>query len=81
MTELTLDDLVARLGKTPKWWKREIAARKHPHLRVGQTIRLTEDDYLAIRESYRAAEEDAPAVVEDDELRPTSRSQARNRKP
>lgn len=50
--ELTLDDLAARLGHSTDWWKREIKRKGHPHLRVGREIRFTEEQYLAIRDSY-----------------------------
>jgi hypothetical protein len=66
--ELTLDDLVDRLGHSADWWKREVRNRKHPHLRVGREIRFTEDDYRAIRESYRPSEASVP-VEELDPLR------------
>ena len=58
MAELTLDDLVDRLGHDRTWWKREIAKRDHPHLRVGRFFRFTEEDYLSIRESYRHRTDD-----------------------
>lgn len=76
--ELTLDDLVARLGHSADWWKREVAAKKHPHLRVGRELRFTEADYVAIRESYRPAGAPAPESEEADPLRSqTSRSRSR----
>ncbi|MFB7798978.1 hypothetical protein [Isoptericola sp. NPDC056134] len=52
MSELTLDDLVVRLGKSVDWWKREINAGGHDHLRIGRDIRLTEDQYVALRDTF-----------------------------
>ena len=51
--ELTLETLVNRLGHSAYWWKAEIRAKNHPHIRVGREYRFTEADYIAIRESYR----------------------------
>lgn len=80
MAELTLDDLVTRLGHTADWWKREVRSRKHPHLRVGREIRFTEDDYLAIRESYRPHGEFAGPTYIDPLRTQTSRSRRTSRK-
>lgn len=52
MSELSLDDVVARLGKSRDYWKRRIPGR-FEHLRVGREIRLTEEQYEALRDSFK----------------------------
>lgn len=78
--ELTLDDVVTRLGKTADYWSREINRKPYrfEHLRVGREIRLTEEQYAALRDHYRVRPELASAEV--DPLRSqTARSRARSR--
>lgn len=78
--ELTLDDLVARLGHSRDWWKREVRRKAHPHLRVGREIRFTEEQYREIRDSYLVLRPTAQRPSGDDPLlTQTSRSRARNR--
>ncbi|WP_407316700.1 hypothetical protein UQW22_10050 [Isoptericola halotolerans] len=73
--ELTLDDVVERLGKTRDYWARRIP-KKVEHLRVGREIRLTEEQYEALRDTYTVRPE---LAVEPDPLREqTSRSRSRH---
>lgn len=73
--ELTLDDVAERLGKTADYWSREIPKRVK-HLRVGRSIRLTEEQYEALRDTYVVAPR---LATEPDPLRDqTSRSRARH---
>jgi hypothetical protein len=73
--ELTLEDVAERLGKTPDYWSREIPKRVK-YLRVGRSIRLTEEQYHALRDTYVV---DPKFAAEHDPLRDqTARSRARH---
>lgn len=49
MTALhTPEALAERLGKSEDYWKRAARRREVPHVRLGRTIRFTDDDVAAI---------------------------------
>lgn len=77
---LTLDDIVERLGHTPDYWKRRIP--KFEHLRVGREIRMTQEQYEAMRDSFVVRPEHR-VTSEPDPLRdwaPRSRARTATRR-
>lgn len=72
---LTVDDVAARIGKSPSWVYGEARAKRIPHQRVGRDVRFTEAQVEQIDKLFEVQPTtDAPNVAG---LSPRSRRRRR----